>query len=327
MTQYTDTWRIAQPETGSEDGTWGSVLNSNLAFMEQGADGMIEIDLDGQSGTYTLSVENESSDESRRAYIRIVSTPSDNVEITTPSVLKMYIIDCRSPDVSINTSSGTAVPLEENARAFFFCDGTQWYRMTPWITADGDVTIEEDIVVEGSLSVEGEGAVLPGTIGIWTKDVSELPTGWAFCDGTNGTPDLRDRFIIGAGGSYDLGDTGGSVTVSTTTDGSHTHSTNNAGSHNHGGTNNHTLNITRMPSHAHDYDWGALTSAFGANAPANQQDAGSATTSGNRGGSNSHSHGISNDGSHSHTLQSNGSHDHTIETLSPYMALPFAMKT
>ena len=38
---------------------------------------------------------------------------------------------------------------------------------------------------------------------------NSIPDGWALCDGTNGTPDLRNRFIIGAGDTYTSGDTGG----------------------------------------------------------------------------------------------------------------------
>ena len=40
---------------------------------------------------------------------------------------------------------------------------------------------------------------------------STAPSGWAFCDGNNGTPDLRDRFIVGTGSTYSSGDTGGSA--------------------------------------------------------------------------------------------------------------------
>ena len=33
---------------------------------------------------------------------------------------------------------------------------------------------------------------------IWSGSVSNIPTGWQLCDGTNGSPDLRDKFVIGA---------------------------------------------------------------------------------------------------------------------------------
>jgi len=51
-----------------------------------------------------------------------------------------------------------------------------------------------------------------GTIVMWSGPT--IPEGWALCDGTNGTPDLRDRFILGAGGSYSVGATGGAESVS-----------------------------------------------------------------------------------------------------------------
>ena len=40
-----------------------------------------------------------------------------------------------------------------------------------------------------------------------------VPTGWALCDGSNGTPDLRDQFIVGSGSTYSIDDTGGAATI------------------------------------------------------------------------------------------------------------------
>lgn len=65
-----------------------------------------------------------------------------------------------------------------------------------------------------------------GVVVSWYGDKANVPSGWAICDGTNGTPDLRDRFIVGAGNSYSFKATGGANTVSLTADqnGPHTHS-------------------------------------------------------------------------------------------------------
>ncbi len=49
-----------------------------------------------------------------------------------------------------------------------------------------------------------------GAILMWSGSIASIPSGWALCNGTNGTPDLRDRFIVGAGSSYNVGATGGS---------------------------------------------------------------------------------------------------------------------
>ena len=53
----------------------------------------------------------------------------------------------------------------------------------------------------------------PGTIKFWYGEAQNVPTGWAICDGTNGTPDLRDLVIVGAGKSYRLGEKFGSASV------------------------------------------------------------------------------------------------------------------
>lgn len=67
----------------------------------------------------------------------------------------------------------------------------------------------------------------PGLIVKWSGSIVDIPDGWQLCNGTNGTPDLRDRFVPGAGTTYNPGDTGGAVnhTHTATTDG-HSHNTN-----------------------------------------------------------------------------------------------------
>ena len=79
---------------------------------------------------------------------------------------------------------------------------------------------------------------------------STAPSGWAICDGQNGTPDLRNRFIVGAGNSYNVGVTGGfdSVSLSESQIPSHTHSFSGSGSHSHGITDpghTHTMNFNQ----------------------------------------------------------------------------------
>jgi len=67
--------------------------------------------------------------------------------------------------------------------------------------------------------------MIRGHIVLWSKPIAQIPTGWQLCNGTNGTPDLRDRFIVGAGTTYTPGDTGGvSQHSHTFTGDGHTHS-------------------------------------------------------------------------------------------------------
>jgi hypothetical protein len=72
-----------------------------------------------------------------------------------------------------------------------------------------------------------------GVIVMWSGSIASIPSGWLLCNGSSGTPDLRDRFVVGAGSTYAVAATGGSadaITVShthtatsTVTDPSHTH--------------------------------------------------------------------------------------------------------
>lgn len=70
-----------------------------------------------------------------------------------------------------------------------------------------------------------------GVIVMWSGSIASIPTGWNLCNGANGTPDLRDRFVVGAGSTYAVAATGGTadaVVVShthsaTSTDSGHTH--------------------------------------------------------------------------------------------------------
>ena len=52
-----------------------------------------------------------------------------------------------------------------------------------------------------------------GAIMMWSGESTAIPTGWVLCNGENNTPDLRDRFVVGAGNSYAVGATGGSSTT------------------------------------------------------------------------------------------------------------------
>ena len=77
-----------------------------------------------------------------------------------------------------------------------------------------------------------QNAILRGMIVMWSGAVASIPTGYALCDGTNDTPDLRNRFVVGAGSTYNPNNTGGSAN---TTLPAHTHtgSTSTTGNHQH----------------------------------------------------------------------------------------------
>ncbi|MEN6620092.1 MAG: hypothetical protein ABFD50_00875 [Smithella sp.] len=85
------------------------------------------------------------------------------------------------------------------------------------------------------LTSQGSGSSVPsGTILPWYGSLSSIPSGYSYCDGSNGTPDLRGRTLIGTGAWTD------------------TYGTVNYSLGNLGGERMHRLTITEMPSHNHD---------------------------------------------------------------------------
>lgn len=45
----------------------------------------------------------------------------------------------------------------------------------------------------------------------WPRPIVEIPSNYQLCDGSNGTPDMRDQFVIGSGGAHAVNDTGGEL--------------------------------------------------------------------------------------------------------------------
>jgi microcystin-dependent protein len=145
-------------------------------------------------------------------------------------------------------------------------------------------------------------AFVAGMIIIWSGSLGSVPVGWVLCDGTNATPDLRDRFIVGAGNTYAVGATGGSANAIVVT---HTHTVTDPG-HNHlSGSNGGDTSATWNPF---GYDAGQRWDGAGALAGA----------IGSSHNSNTKTTGI--------TLVNAGTSG-TNANLPPYYALAYIMKT
>jgi microcystin-dependent protein len=86
-------------------------------------------------------------------------------------------------------------------------------------------------------------ALFAGIISLWSGSIASIPAGWHLCDGTAGTPNLRDKFIVGAGSAYAVGATGGAATYSLTV--------NQLPAHGHGVTDPSHAHAVYDPTHTH----------------------------------------------------------------------------
>jgi microcystin-dependent protein len=176
-----------------------------------------------------------------------------------------------------------------------------------WTALDtllGGVTQSEFALLSGQTSLVPAGVIL-----LWSGSIASIPSGWNLCDGTNGTPDLRNRFVVAAGDTYAVGDTGGddSVTLTSSQMPSHTHTfsatTGSAGNHDHallGGT-------------------GSVADFFGGSGENYGVGIGSASASNRTDDAGAHTHSVSG------TTASTGGGD-SHENRPPYYALAYIMK-
>ncbi|WKV16960.1 hypothetical protein [Microcystis phage MJing1] len=183
-------------------------------------------------------------------------------------------------------------------------------------------------------ALEARPVIPAGLIAKWSGTVATIPTGWALCNGSNGTPDLTDKFVIGAGGTRAPGATGGAASVNTSAAGAHAHG---------GATQGHTLTAAQIPPHQHTGSTnGAGDHSHGVGqAWANDTSQGSANinffgtgTVGIRNttdGVGQHAHSFTTDATgggqpHTHTITEAPNHQHTVEVLPPFYALAYIMK-
>ena len=119
--------------------------------------------------------------------------------------------------LSADGSETMAQFVQNGATSLRYDNSKKFETTSTGVTVTGTVT---------ATTFSGDGIIPAGGIIIWSGASNAIPTGWLLCDGSNSTPDLRDRFVVGAGSTYSVGATGGSdsVTLTTAQIPSHTHS-------------------------------------------------------------------------------------------------------
>ncbi len=161
-----------------------------------------------------------------------------------------------------------------------------------------------------------------GVILMWSGTADTVPDGWKLCDGANGTPDLRDKFVMGASDTAAPGSTGGATTANLTTV--------EAGGHTHTGVcGDTTLTVAQIPQHDH------VTAGTGSTGTAIRADGNNLGNTNNYslqtggGGAEFRSDKVGGGNPHNHTIALDGAHTHTGTVTvprPPYMALCFIIK-
>ena len=146
--------------------------------------------------------------------------------------------------------------------------------------------------------VGGNAVFKTGMILLWSGSIATIPAGWAICNGTAGTPNLMDRFVVGAGSAYAVGSTGGTTT--------HVHNVAVGGT---------ALTINQLPPHSHGPEAGStgfITNGTGAGNPTGGGTLGTSPATGLTGFGEAHSHTATAD---------------TRDHRPPYYALAYIRKT
>ncbi|KAB1065517.1 hypothetical protein [Salibacter halophilus] len=221
-------------------------------------------------------------------------------------------------------------------RAVNFADVTQ-IGNDEFVTMDASLVVNNNIQLNGTLNADsismnqnsGPGVVPQGGIIMWKGSTNNIPQGYALCDGTNGTPDLRGRFVVGAGGGYAVNDTGGSndVTLNSTQTPLKNH--------------NHSVSLTTGTNGDHNHQTGISVNASSGAETASYagQGLGSSSNASNCATGTGNCNAVAvknyaltdNKGNHSHSVSGNtnstsDSNAQPHENRPPYFALAYIMK-
>ena len=271
---YSDRLRLELMGAGDQSGTWGTTTNTNLGtLIEEAIAGLTTIAMG--DANQTLNALDGATDQARKMILKLTGTLTATRQVIVPQKEKLYIVDCGSLSggkAHIKTSAATGVEVSPGLKTVVYCDGTNVVSVLPQ-------ALNESTTTNNVLSYNGTNWVAvapntivttfsPGMIIMWNGSIANIPTGWGLCDGSTYagspavvSPDLRDRFVIGAN-QDDSGVAKTNITGSLTLSGgskdavipSHTHTASFSGnSHYHNvfhGSNAGNQNLWDLPSNA-----------------------------------------------------------------------------
>jgi hypothetical protein len=216
--------------TGEQTNTWGSTTNVNLGTaIEEAIAESADVSFSSANVTLTLTNSN-SSQTARNVRLNLTGTSGGARTLTVPDIEKPYIINNGLADtVTVQNSTGTTVAVPAGKTMWVYSTGAGVKDVTTHATsmtlgtalaaASGGTGLTSPGTNGNVLTSNGTAwtsaappeAFSAGMIMLWSGSIASIPSGWALCNGSNGTPDLRDRFVVGAGSTYAVDATGGSA--------------------------------------------------------------------------------------------------------------------
>ena len=265
--------------TGTVDGVDVAALNTTV--------GNLGVSGGAIASSTTATTQSQGDNSTKVATTAYTDTAISNLVDSSPGALNTLnelaaaINDDANFSTTINNNIATKMPLAGGE----FTGNVTCENITP----DGDssrnlgtnsvrfANVYADNFVGSGANLTGVESFVSGMIILWSGASNAIPSGFVLCNGSNSTPDLRDRFVVGAGSSYSVGDTGGSanVTLSTSQIPSHNHS-GNAHSHSANfGNHSHSFSGSGSSSHSHNMhggmQYGGSQDAYVASYQSNRQ--------------------------------------------------------
>ena len=175
---------------------------------------------------------------------------TDTTQIATTAYVKANLLDY-SPIASPTFTGTVTIPSGASISGFALLESPTFTGTPAAPTPASDTNTTQVATTEfaqSAIAAAVQAALPTGVITMWSGASTAIPAGWWLCDGTNTTPDLRGRFIIGASGTYAVAASGGSEDVTLTTAEmpahSHTGTATGNGAHSHYVMNQDSVNPT-----------------------------------------------------------------------------------
>lgn len=254
------TWDSGNPRIESNTGNDLLIGNERGIILEGPQTGHVVMGIQSSTGNEAFTIISAPPTSSNEpTYDRLVANfaADGKVGIGTsnpPNGYKLTVSGSISGSNGLNIGGNTVVTGSITTNATLNVSGSSTLSGSVTLNTVGNASSATNynfLVREtnGNIAQQVNAAPIPvGGIIMWSGTIATIPTGWALCNGSNGTPDLRNKFIVGA--HSDLSGTAKSNVEGVT----NFNQTGGNINHSHGGsTGNTTLSTNQIPPHQHTY--------------------------------------------------------------------------